>query len=107
MPITSDKRGYVAGKYGVELDGIMAGWVWSAEGGHATSDVVLEKIGPDHIQKKHIAGVKYEDITISCGTGMSKGFYTWIQSSFLHNYQRKNGAIIGDDYNFHELSRLS
>ena len=36
MPITADKRGYVAGKYGIELDGIMAGWIWSAEGGHAT-----------------------------------------------------------------------
>jgi len=27
--------------------------------------------------KKHIAGVKYEDITVNCGTGMAKGFYNW------------------------------
>ena len=27
--------------------------------------------------KKHLAGVKYEDITVNCGTGMSKGFYEW------------------------------
>ena len=49
MPITADKRGYVSGKYGIELDGIMAGWVSSVEGGHATSDVVSEKVGPDHV----------------------------------------------------------
>jgi len=101
------QRGYVAGKYGVELDGIMAGWVWSAEGGHATSDVVVEKLGPDHIQKKHIAGVKYEDITVSCGTGMSKGFYEWIKASFDHKYGRKNGAIIAADYDYNEHSRLT
>jgi len=107
MPITSDSRGYIAGKYGVELDGIMAGWVSSAEGGHATSDVVNEKVGADHIIKKHIAGVKYEDISISCGTGMSQKFYEWIKASFDHNYTRKNGAIITADYNYKELARLN
>jgi len=107
MPITADKRGYIAGKYGIELDGIMAGWVGSVEGGHATSDVVNEKLGPDHIIHKHIGGVKYEDITVSCGTGMSKGFYEWIKASFDHNYMRKSGAIITADYNYKEHARLS
>ena len=107
MPVPKDGRGYVAGKYGVELDGIMAGWISSAEGGHAQSDVVSEKIGPDHIIHKHLAGVKYEDITVNCGTGMSKAFYEWIKASFDHNYQRKNGAIVTADYNYKELSRLT
>ncbi len=104
---TADNRAYVAGKYGIELDGVVAGWVWSVEGGHATSDVVVEKLGCDHIQKKHIAGVKYEDITVSCGTGMSREFYNWIKASFDHNYQRKNGAVITADYNYKEYTRLS
>lgn len=104
---TADGRGYVAGKYGVELDGIMAGWVWSSEGGHATSDVVQEKLGADHIIKKHVAGVKYEDMSVTCGTGMSKGFYQWIKDSFDHKYTRKNGALIAADYNYKEHSRLT
>lgn len=107
MPITADGRSYVAGKYGVELDGIMAGWVWSAEGGHATSDVVSEKLGPDHVIRKHIAGVKYEDISIQCGTGMSKGFYEWIKASFDHKYLRKDGAVIAADFNYKEHARLT
>jgi len=107
MAITADKRGYVAGKYGLDLGGVMSGWLWSADGGNATSDVVVEKLGPDHIQKKHIAGVKYEDISISCGTGMSKKFYEWIKASFDHNYQRLDGAVIAADYNYKEHSRLS
>jgi hypothetical protein len=43
------------------------GWIESVEGGHATADVVTEKVGPDHIVHKHIAGVKYEDITVAVG----------------------------------------
>jgi phage tail-like protein len=106
-PITAEKRGYVAGKFGIEIDGVFAGWVQSVEGGHATSDVVNEKVGADHVVHKHIAGVKYEDIKVDFGTGMSKGFYQWIKDSFDHKYTRKNGAIISADFNYKELSRLT
>ncbi len=106
MALTGDKRGYTAGKYGIDLDGINAGWVSSVEGGMASSDVVVEKLGPDHIQRKHIAGVKYEDISVSCGTGMSKEFYNWVKASFDHQYARKNGAIHTADANFKAVSRL-
>src|SRR5579883_3182804 len=107
MPITADKRGYVAGKFALDLDGASAGWIQSVEGGQASADVVVEKVGPDHIAKKHLAGVKYDDISISCGTGMSKAFYEWIKSSFDHNYQRKGGAVITCDYNYKELARMT
>src|SRR5947209_5818745 len=70
-PITADKRGYVAGKFALELDGIHAGWLYTASGGFPSSDVVTEKLGTDHIIKKHIAGVKYEPIVIQFGPGMS------------------------------------
>ena len=47
MPITADKRGYVAGKYGIELDGIMAGWIRSEPGlgsaGAGRHTVVMQK----------------------------------------------------------------
>ncbi len=100
--VTQDRRGYAAGKYGIEIDGIMAGWVESVEGGHATSDVVNEKIGAGSIQK-HVAG--YEDITVNCGTGMSKAFYEWIKAAFDGRYERKNGAIVLCDFNYKEVSR--
>lgn len=106
MPITVDNRGYVAGKYGLELDGQLVGYVSSVEGGHATSDVISEKVGSDHIVHKHIAGVKYEDITINCGTGMSKGFYQWVKDSFAGAYSRRNGAIVVSDFNYKQVSRL-
>jgi phage tail-like protein len=91
----------------IELDGVAAGWAHSAEGGHASADVVVEKPGPDGIVHKHIAGVKYEDITVNCGTGMSKNFYEWLTATFDQKYVRKNGAIITADYTGKEVSRLS
>lgn len=106
MPITADKRSYVAGKYGIELDGTAAGWVQGAVGGLAVADVVTEKLGPDHLMHKHLAGVKYEDIEIQAGTGMTKGFYEWIKNSWTGKYARKNGAIVTCDYNYQEHSRL-
>ncbi len=96
-------RGYAGAKYAIEIDGMIAGWVQSVEGGHATSDVVNEKTGPP---QKHIAGVKYEDITVNCGAGMSKAFYEWIKAAFDGQYARKNGVIVACDYDYREVSRL-
>lgn len=110
MPVTSEKnaaaRGYVAGKFGIQLGGTAAGWVQNVRGGHATSDVVTEKMGPDHILRKHIAGVKYEEIALKVGTGMSKAFYDWIKSTFARAYGRVDGAIQTCTYDLKEQSRL-
>ncbi len=87
------------------LDGQHAGWFYSQEGGTAVGQVVLEPPGADLHQRKHIGGVKYEDITVTCGTGMSRQFYQWIKDSFDHKYSRKNGAIIAADFDHKEHSR--
>ncbi len=108
MAITQDSRAFIGGKFAVELDGgTPAGWVFKAEGGYAKAEVILEKVGNDHIAKKHVGGVSYEEITVSCGSGMSRGIYDWIKKSFDHDYQRKNGSIITADFNANELSRLN
>jgi hypothetical protein len=107
MAVVGDKRAYVSGAYALELDNAAAGWLFSAEGGNAYSEVVVERLGPDHIQKKHIAGVQYEDITLSFGTGMSRGLYNWIKSSFDHKYERHNGAVVAATFDHKEMSRLT
>src|SRR5687768_13133554 len=96
---------YGAGKYAIELDGMIVGWLLGAEGGNAVAEVVTERAGPDLIARKQIAGVKYEDFTLQCGTGMSKAFYNWIKESFDHKQSRKSGAIIAADYDYKEISR--
>jgi phage tail-like protein len=96
-------------KFALELDGSFAGWLQSVEGGAAVGQVVTEKLGTDGTSRKLIAGIKYEDITINCGTGMSKGFYEWLQASFdpKRSPARRSGAIVAADVFLREQSRLS
>src|SRR4051794_18706667 len=100
-------RSYVSGKFGLELDHSAAGWLWGAEGGMPTAEVIQEKVGPDHLPHKHSGGVKYEDIGLTFGTGMSKNFWQWLEDSFNYNYSRRSGAIVGANFDHHETSRLS
>jgi tail tube protein gp19 len=95
---TADMRSYTAGRSMLALSGVQVGPVNSVEGGTATADVVTERVGPDHITKKHIAGVKYEDLTFDVGLE-SKPLLDWIAASLAGQYVRKDGSILGLDYN--------
>jgi len=112
MPITKNARATGAGKYALELDNNSSGWVNDVEGGHATADVVTEKIGGDWLQRKHISNIKYEDVSFTCGTGMSNKLYQWINTGFNQTFNqsgtgRTNGSIVTLDYDFNEISRLT
>ena len=107
MPITTDTRAFGSGKFALELDGKDAGWLASAEGGYATADIFEEKLGPDHVVRKHIGAPKYEDLTIECGAGMSGAFYDWIRSTLAGTWARKDGALVAVDYNLKQQSRLT
>ena len=99
-------RDYAAGRHAIELDGVTAGWVQSAEGGHASADVVSQTMGGVQYHGRPGAKVRYEDITVNCGAGMSRGFYEWIKVNLDHKYARKNGAVVEYDFNYKEVSRM-
>jgi hypothetical protein len=110
MAITRNDRAFGVSKYGIELQHTFAGFVKEAAGGDATADVVSEKLGSDHLTKKHLGPLKYEEISFKCGTGMSKELYKWIDTGFnqtSHNRGREDGALIFADYDNMEVSRLT
>lgn len=98
-------RAPVSGRFALELEAAMAGFIPSLEGGDATADVV-EEAGESCAPGKHIANLRYEDIQISCGTGMSASFYQWLQTVPSCDLTRKSGAILGVNFNFKEITRL-
>lgn len=67
------------GRISVQIGSEPAGWVQSGEGGAAFADVVTETPGPDGIAHKHLGPLKYADITMATGPGMSSVFYDWVQ----------------------------
>jgi hypothetical protein len=79
----------------LELDGTPAGRFFAAEGGQLKQSLVPEAVGPGPTLKlRHIASPKYEDLTLICGTGMTRGFYDWLGSSTTGAAVRKSGAVI-------------
>ena len=80
MPIAKGR--VTAQGFALELGGVNQGFVQSFEGGSAFGDVVVDKMDVDHIAHKHLAGVKYEDITVTVGTGMGKELYEFVKTAF-------------------------
>ena len=103
MPMTGKQS---VENFALDLDGMNVGFVKSVAGGTASADVVVEKLGTDGIAHKHIGGVKYEDITLTCGAGMSKNFFDWLTDTFDRKPSFKDGAIVSADANPVERERL-
>ena len=107
MTTTSDTGDSVAGRYALEIEGEHACWLSTFEGGHATSDVVVEKVGAQAPVNKHLGGVvMYEPISFTFGADMSSKLFDWIRGTLAHDWKRKSGAIVAHDYNGQEMSRL-
>lgn len=103
MP-ASKERGFLGSRYALQLDGVSSGFLHSVEGGHPFADVIMEQPGPDFFVRKHLGLVKYEDIKIACGPGMSQPFYDWVSAAWGSSDQRKNGAIVKLDYKLSAVS---
>jgi hypothetical protein len=69
-------------------------------GGNIKGEVATHQLGPDNIQKKHLATTVCEPFTLECGMGMSAGFYEWIRASFDKGHITKNGEIIAADFDY-------
>ncbi|HWN19856.1 MAG TPA: phage tail protein [Gemmatimonadales bacterium] len=99
------ERSYVAGKFGLTLDGVPIGWAKSVEGGDASADVVVEKAGPDHISGKHLSNIKYEPIAVVTDLP-SRTLSDWIAGSWKGTAVRKNGSIQSMSYDLKILNEL-
>ena len=100
-------RGYVGGRFALELDGVIVGFVQDVEGGHPVADVVTEKLGGDWLVRKHIGNVKYEEIALKADASLARPFYDWIRASLDGKHERKSGSIIYLDREGNEVERLS
>lgn len=80
--------------YLLELEGKLAGRFSRFSGGDVSADVVVERVAGGQTSHKHLGSVKYGDIVLDCGTGMSRAFYDWVGSTFSGKLMRKTGAVI-------------
>jgi hypothetical protein len=96
-------RATTAGRFALELEGGVAGWLQSVKGGDARADVVAQDLGGAYL-KKHLAQISYADIEMS--VGMPTGSLAdWIEATLGGSLDQRDGAIIAADYQYKEQSR--
>lgn len=91
-------RAYGAGNVMLDLDGVSVGFVRAMEGGAAVGTVVAEG------SKKHLGGVKYEELSLKVGID-SKAVVEWIRSSWEGKSATKNLSVSFADQNYKAVGR--
>jgi hypothetical protein len=104
MPI--DQQSHTAGRFCLDIDGHNVGYLKKFSGLAMEADIAVNDCGPDNVQKKHVANIKWAPGKATIGIGMGKGMYDWIKASFDKGYVRKNGAFTSADFNYKAMSRM-
>lgn len=100
----ANNRSYTAGRFALDIDGQIAGYIKSVSGGNIKGEVAVHQLGADNIQKKHLATITHEPFTVEIGMGMTRGFYDWIRASFDKGYITKNGEMIAANFDYEAQS---
>ncbi|HWN19855.1 MAG TPA: hypothetical protein VNO19_13155 [Gemmatimonadales bacterium] len=96
---TASKGTYSTANFSLSLEGVTVGYLRAVEGGAAVGTVVVDNVGPDNIQKKHVTGVRYEPLTFDVGLD-SKPVVEWVTSAWQGKNARKSGSVQILDYDF-------
>jgi hypothetical protein len=87
----------VGGTSLLELDGAQTGALKSVDGGEIVAEVVVEPVGQEPFAKKHLGGVRYEELVLGLELGTAGGVFTWIAESWSGQAKRRDGAIVETD----------
>jgi hypothetical protein len=85
----------VAGPSMLELDGAQVGALKSVDGGEIVAEVVVEPQEP--FAKKHLGGVRYEELVLGLDVGIVGSVHTWIAESWKGQAKPRDGAIVETD----------
>jgi hypothetical protein len=89
------------------LDETLAGTLRQVDGGDAVGIIAVEPADPSLVVRKHIANVKYEDISIVCGADMTPSFFGWISQMLNRTPVPRSGAIVSADATGRTQSQLT
>jgi hypothetical protein len=86
-------RSYVSRYFGLELEGLYAGFLRSAEGGNVKAELVAQAVGGMPVKAKHIGIPQIEAFNVSVGMAMSKSFWTWLEKAWKGEAERRHGTL--------------
>jgi hypothetical protein len=88
---------YTAGRYALELDSVKAGAPSTATGGELYGLVTSQPTSGSEIRNKYVTNVAASPIAITCGTGMSAGFYKALTDFSIGNLPLHDGRVTRRD----------
>ncbi|NKB82723.1 MAG: hypothetical protein GKS05_12730 [Nitrospirales bacterium] len=92
-------QSYAAGRFAFGIDGQSAGFIKKFSGGVIKGEVVTHDLGTSPIQRKHLATISHEPLTLDVTMGMGKGLWDWIQASWDKGFIQKNCELQACDFN--------
>ena len=93
------RPGVSSGGATLVLDGDSVASLRSVDGGAAVAEVVDEPAARGTAPKKHVAGVKYEDLSLEIDLGQGRLVYDWIGAALRSAATPKNGSVVFLDMN--------
>ena len=102
----AQSRSYSSANFVLELDGIKYGHIQSVES-NGISGIVNAASPPEGLLRKHIGGVKYEDIKMRVGLSSTGALAEWIRGFLNNSASRKNGSIIACDFDYKSKHRFA
>ncbi len=101
-----DETAYVANRFALEFDHKkQSGFVSAIDGAHFKSNPIKTMVGNSNYVAVYSGKPQYDETTITVGMAMSPTFWEWINASLDNKPQRRNGALVGYDFNMLERSR--
>jgi len=91
----------------LEVGSYNVGFLKKFSGLAMEADIVANDLGPDNVQKKHVANIKWTPGKATIGIGMGYGMYQWIKESFDKSYQPQSGSLIAGDFDYKAQSQLN
>ncbi len=97
--------GYTTSRIILALDSGATG-VRAVEGGNASAEVALEPVMEDLVQRKHLAGVKYEDLVLQIPLADAKPLGSWISATLTKGPTPRSGALVYLNSTLNQVKRL-
>ena len=92
------ERSYSAGRFGFRVSDRFAGFIKKCSGGVTKGELVTHKLGTSNYERKHLATISHEPLTIEISMGMGHDLWDWIKRSWDKGFVQQDCELLACDF---------
>jgi len=100
------KRSATSGRFVCEIDGHHAAYCKEVSGGDREAEIATHDLGPDNVQMKQVANIKYSAFKAKFGIAQGGPMNDWIKASFAKASLAKAGSVTAAGYDYDAIHRI-